>query len=63
MVENCQWSDRLVELEMWSRLAVLAFNSDTHTLVMQCGQKAVNFDESNQCLARKQLKKQDRCKI
>ena len=60
MVENCLWSDRLVELEMWSRLAVLAYNADSHPLVMQCGHKAISFAESNQCLARKQPKKQDR---
>ena len=60
LVEGCQWSDRLVELEIWSRLAVLAFNAENHVLVMHCGQKGVEFAESDQCLAKKQLKRPDK---
>ena len=60
MVETSIWSDRLVELEMWSRLAVLAYNQENHQLVVQCGEKAMAFAESDQCFTKKQPKKVDR---
>lgn len=60
MVEASTWSDRLVELEIWSRLAVLAYNNDNHSLVMHCGEKAMIFAASDQCLANKHPKKMDR---
>jgi hypothetical protein len=44
---NCVWSDDAVALEIWSRLAVLAFNSGSHALVMECGKKALLFDQEN----------------
>lgn len=61
MVDGCQWSDGLVELQMWSRLSVLAFNADNHSLVLHCGQRAVEFADSDKCLAKRQPKKPDRC--
>ncbi|XP_048585353.1 cilia- and flagella-associated protein 46 isoform X2 [Nematostella vectensis] len=57
MVESSKWSDRLVEVEVWSRLAVIAFNIGNHSLVMQCGQKAVSFAEGS--IAKKPPKKPD----
>ena len=60
LVDSCQWSDSLVELEMWSRLSVLAFDSENHRLVMDCGQRAVAFAESDKCLSKQQPKKPDR---
>lgn len=60
MVEQSLWSDCLVELEVWSRLAVLAFNQENHQLVMQCGGKAMQFAENDQGLTKKQPKKPDR---
>ena len=60
MVDGCQWSDGLVELQMWSRLSVLAFNADNHSLVLHCGQRAVEFADSDKCLAKRQPKKPDR---
>ena len=47
MAGNCVWSDDAVALEVWSRLAVLALNADNHTLVMECGNKALAFDREN----------------
>lgn len=44
MAGNCVWSDDLVALEVWTRLAVLAFNADNHPLVVKCGKKALAFD-------------------
>ena len=47
MAGNCVWSDDAVALEIWSRLAVLAFNSGHHALVMECGKKALAFDQES----------------
>ena len=60
LVDSCQWSDSLVELQMWSRLSVLAFNAENHSLVLHCGQRAVAFAESDRCLAKRSPKKPDR---
>ena len=60
MVESSIWSDRLVELEIWSRLAVLAYNQENHQLVLQCGEKAMVFADSEHGLSKKQPKKVDR---
>lgn len=59
LVDGCQWTDNLAELQMWSRLSVLAFNADNHSLVLQCGQRAVAFTESKKCLAKQNPKKPD----
>ena len=47
MANNCVWSDDAVALEIWCRLAVLAFNADNHALVMESGKKALVFDQEN----------------
>ena len=47
MAGNYIWSDDAVALEVWGRLAVLAFNAENHTLVMECGNKALAFDQEN----------------
>ena len=49
-----------MELQMWSRLSVLAFNAENHSLVRHCGQKAVAFAENDKCLAKRNPKKPDR---
>ena len=54
LVDGCQWSDNLVELQMWSRLSILAFNAENHSLVLHCGQRAVAFAESDKCQAKRQ---------
>lgn len=60
MVDGCQWTDDLVELQMWSTLSVLAFNAENHSLVLRCGHRAVAFAESDKCLAKRNSKKPDR---
>ena len=40
---------------------MLAFNADNHSLVLHCGQRAVEFADSDKCLAKRQPKKPDRC--
>ena len=47
MVGNCEWSDELIALEMWSRLAVLGYNGENHQVVMECGKKALSFVENH----------------
>lgn len=59
LADGCQWTDNLVELQMWSRLSVLAFNAENHSLVLHCGQRAVAFAESDKCLAKRNPKKPD----
>ncbi|XP_041476710.1 cilia- and flagella-associated protein 46-like isoform X5 [Lytechinus variegatus] len=44
LVEQCQWPDPSVELQVWSRLAYLAYKSRNHSLVMRCAAKAMAFD-------------------
>eukprot|EP00112_Aurelia_sp_Birch-Aquarium-sp1_P006405 Seg1708.3 transcript_id=Seg1708.3/GoldUCD/mRNA.D3Y31 product="Cilia- and flagella-associated protein 46" protein_id=Seg1708.3/GoldUCD/D3Y31 len=43
MVENCKWTDRLIEIETWTRLASLASHSAFCQIVLQCGQSALNL--------------------
>lgn len=47
MTSNCVWSDDVVALEVWCRLAVLAFNTENHALVMECGKKALEVHQEN----------------
>eukprot|EP00057_Strongylocentrotus_purpuratus_P019582 XP_011674056.1 PREDICTED: cilia- and flagella-associated protein 46-like [Strongylocentrotus purpuratus] len=44
LVEQCQWPDPSVELQVWSRLTYLAYKSKNHSLVMRCAAKAMAFD-------------------
>ncbi len=44
MAESCTWSDLLVELQVWTRLAALALGSRNHQLVMKCTEKALEFE-------------------
>ncbi|CAG5128471.1 unnamed protein product, partial [Candidula unifasciata] len=43
MVEFAKWTDKFVELILWTRLTFLAFELHIHTLVMQCSSKALRF--------------------
>ncbi|XP_072177207.1 cilia- and flagella-associated protein 46-like [Diadema setosum] len=45
MVEQCQWPDPSVELQVWSRLTYLAYKARNHSLVMRCASKATAFEE------------------
>lgn len=44
LVEQCQWPDPSVELQVWSRLTYLAYKAKNHSLVMRCAAKAMAFD-------------------
>ena len=46
MVSGCAWTDHLIELQLWTRLAYLALDAKTHAVVVTCAQKALAFAES-----------------
>ena len=46
MVEGCKWTDKQVELQMWTRLAALALESKDHKIVTFCSLKALEFADS-----------------
>ena len=43
MVEMCGWTDRLVELQLWTRLAYIAFENRNHEVVCKCASQALKF--------------------
>ncbi|KAK7482059.1 hypothetical protein BaRGS_00026751 [Batillaria attramentaria] len=43
MVEDCHWTDHFIELQLWTRLTALAYESHMHNLVMRCSKKALRF--------------------
>lgn len=43
MVENTKWTDKFLELQIWTRLTSMAFESHNHHLVMLCSKKALRF--------------------
>ncbi|XP_065923991.1 cilia- and flagella-associated protein 46 isoform X6 [Magallana gigas] len=43
MIEECKWSDKFVELQLWTRLASLSYQSKNHQLVVRCSKKALRF--------------------
>ncbi|KAM4636947.1 cilia- and flagella-associated protein 46 [Discoglossus pictus] len=45
MASECNWSDPLVELQTFTRLAHFAYNAHDHALVLSCTQKALEFAE------------------
>ncbi|XP_041369926.1 cilia- and flagella-associated protein 46-like [Gigantopelta aegis] len=46
IVEECQWPDQFIELQLWSRLTYMAYLARAHDLVMHCSQKALRFATS-----------------
>ncbi|CAH1258230.1 CFAP46 [Branchiostoma lanceolatum] len=44
MVDECVWTEGLVELQVWTRLAEHAYAAHNHQLVMKCAGKALEFD-------------------
>ncbi|XP_019625575.1 PREDICTED: cilia- and flagella-associated protein 46-like [Branchiostoma belcheri] len=44
MVDECVWTEGLVELQVWTRLAEHAYSTHNHQLVMKCAGKALEFD-------------------
>ncbi|XP_060585472.1 cilia- and flagella-associated protein 46-like isoform X2 [Ruditapes philippinarum] len=43
MVEECRWTDKFVELQLWSHLTSLAYDQKMHSLVIRCSKKALRF--------------------
>ncbi|XP_056005172.1 cilia- and flagella-associated protein 46-like isoform X7 [Ostrea edulis] len=43
MIEECKWSDKFVELQLWTRLASLSYQGKNHPLVVKCSKKALRF--------------------
>ncbi|CAH1785035.1 unnamed protein product [Owenia fusiformis] len=43
MVSECEWADKLVELQIWTRLSSLAHSLKDHEHVMLCSNKALAF--------------------
>jgi hypothetical protein len=46
MVEECRWTDKFVELQLWTQLTSLAYDQKLHTLVLRCSKKALRFSIS-----------------
>ncbi|XP_035825239.1 cilia- and flagella-associated protein 46 [Aplysia californica] len=43
MIEDAKWSDKFVELQLWSRLTYLAYEAHLHNMVVRCSKKALRF--------------------
>ncbi|XP_051883705.1 cilia- and flagella-associated protein 46 [Pristis pectinata] len=44
-ISSCNWTDKLLELEVWTRLMQLAYVNNDNPLVMQCAQKAFELEK------------------
>ncbi|XP_055502612.1 cilia- and flagella-associated protein 46 isoform X1 [Leucoraja erinacea] len=44
-ISSCIWTDKLLELEVWTRLLHLAYLNNDNPLVMQCAQKAFALEK------------------
>ncbi|XP_025093435.1 cilia- and flagella-associated protein 46-like isoform X2 [Pomacea canaliculata] len=53
MVENCQWTDSLIKLQMLTRLTSLAYHSHQHNLVMRCSKAALELASINSHMEKK----------
>lgn len=43
MVDECKWTDKFVELQMWTQLTSLAYDQKLHALVVRCSKNALKF--------------------
>jgi len=43
MVQECKWTDKFVELQLWTQLTSLAYDQKMHALVLRCSGKALRF--------------------
>ena len=43
LLEACVWTDKLVELQLWTRLSYMAFTAKEYMLVAHCSNKALAF--------------------
>jgi len=48
MVEECRWTDKFVELQLWTHLTSLAYDQKQHALVVRCSKKALRFTGGTQ---------------
>ena len=46
MVAGCEWTDRLIELQLWARLTFLAYETRDHSTVARCAAQALAFSET-----------------
>lgn len=46
MISGCQWSDKLVELQLWTRVAYVAFEAKDHAITTHTALQALRFAES-----------------
>ncbi|PAA91512.1 hypothetical protein BOX15_Mlig026945g4 [Macrostomum lignano] len=44
MVTDCQWTDNLVALQLWVKLAFIALEMQENNLVLKCSDKALQLD-------------------
>lgn len=45
MTQDCQWSDSVVELYVWTQLALSAHQTHDHDLVMTCTHNALQLEQ------------------
>jgi len=43
MTESCTWTDRLIELQLWTRLSAYARFVHDHAISLKCTGKALEF--------------------
>ena len=43
LIEAAQWTDRLVQLQLWTRLCFYAFEAKDHDITGTCALKALEF--------------------
>ena len=46
MLDAPNWSDKLIELQLWSRLASLAYEAKDHKVVTKCALRALQFADT-----------------
>lgn len=46
MIEYCAWTDRFIELQLWTRITSLAYDNKMHNLVVRCSQFALRYAKS-----------------
>ena len=44
-MEKAEWTDNLIQLQLWTRLVYLAHQVQDHQVVASCAQKALEFAE------------------
>ncbi|XP_060072788.1 cilia- and flagella-associated protein 46-like [Ylistrum balloti] len=42
-LDECTWSDKFMELQMWTRLTSLAYAQKLHAIVVRCSKQAIRF--------------------